>query len=591
MWMKMWLRLCSIIPTQRIPLQEKDMTGADLIADTISKHGLKRVYTFPGGTIAPVFDALGKKNIDIFCARHEQGAGYAALAVARLTGEPQVVMVTSGPGATNLVTVVADAYFDSTPLIVVAGQVGTGDVNSGRPVRQSGFQQVDTTAIMEPICKAAFLPLSPQELPDTLAKAFALAVDGRPGPVVVDLPMDVQRAELDKETSPTHPTRYDPQPAVKPDPDLIEQAARMLSRAQRPVLLAGQGVLISQACPEIRTLAESNNFPVVMSLLGLGAFPTGSPLALGFLGHTGNQYANRSIHESDLLLVVGARLDLRQTGTCIDQFVPHGKVIRIDIDKDELDYPRVRSDLDIHADAKLALARLIQAMEGEPLTDLSAWWDSIDDWKTRFPLLYDSDHELISPQSVIATVNQDTQGRSIIAVSGVGAHQQWCARHFDFDFPRRVWLTSGGHGAMGYDLPASIGAQVARPHDLVVCFVGDGSFQINIQELQTAVDYNTPIKIFILDNQRLGLVSQFQLFNWDTDPTTGAKVNPDFSQIARGYGLHAQRIERREEMEAAVSEAISYDGPALVHCLVDQHEDITPLLLPNQTMDSMWPYV
>lgn len=563
------------------------MLGSEIITEAFIRHGLKRIYTFPGGTLAPIFDAIRRQNIEIFCARHEQGAGYVALAVARLTRTPQVVMVTSGPGVTNISTVVADAYFDSTPLIALTGQVGTGDINSGRLVRQCGFQQVDTISLMKPIVKATFLPLSPADLPTMLEEAFAVAVEGRPGPVVVDLPMDVQRGTLNE--SPIVNPRKAASP-LEPESGLIAQAAEWLAKAQRPVIFAGQGVLLSDACTELRRLAESRDIPVAMSLLGIGSFPTDSSLALGFPGHTGNQYAGRAFHEADVLLVVGARLDVRQTGTCTDQFVPNGRVIRIDLDAAELTYPRVRSNLDIHADAKLALAQLFQVLEAHSVPDLSKWRARIEEWKAKYPLAYDSHGTLVKPQHIIETVSHLTRGERVVAVSGVGSHQQWAARHFDFDFPDRAWLTSGGHGAMGFDLPTAIGAQLTRPDDLVVCFVGDGSLQINIQELQTAIVYNTPVKIFVLDNRRLAMVSQFQLLNWNSDPTTGNKVNPDFAAIARAYGIQAYTISKPREVKPIAEEALAYNGPVLVRCLVDYSEDVLPMLLPGQTMDKMWPY-
>jgi len=563
------------------------MTGADVIAEDFVKRNLKRIYTFPGGTLAPVFDAVSKRNIEIFCAYHEQGAGYAALAVARLTHKPQVVMVTSGPGVTNLATVVADAYFDSTPLVAITGQVGTGDINSGRQVRQSGFQQVDAISLMKPICKATFSPMSPDDLPEVLEAAFSITTDGRYGPVVIDLPMDVQRGQL---TNNPCITSHKSKILLEPEPRLIREIAKNLANAKKPVIFAGQGVLLSDACAELRQLADSCDIPVVMSLLGLGAMPTDSPLALGFAGHTGNQYAARAIHEADLLLVIGARLDVRQTGSCTDKFAPKGKVIRIDLDSSELEYPRVRSDIMVHSDAKTALDLLNKAMKKQNPPIHSKWRSYIKQLKTKYPLSYESNSASVKPQQVIEVVNKLTFGQSVVVVSGVGSHQQWSGRHFDFDFPRRAWLTSGGHGAMGYDLPTAIGAQIARPDDLVICFVGDGSLQINIQELQSVVVHNTPVKIFVLDNRRLAMVSQFQLMNWGSDPTTGYKINPDFAAIVRAYGIKAYAIKQHEEIESVSSEALSYAGPALIHCFVDYNEDVSPMLLPDQTMDKMWPY-
>lgn len=563
------------------------MTGADAIAEIFITHNLKRIYTFPGGTIAPVLDAANKRNIEIFCAYHEQGAGYAALAAARLTRKPQVVMVTSGPGVTNLATVVADAYFDSTPLVALTGQVGTGDITSCRQVRQRGFQEVDAISLMNPITKATFMPLSVGDLPSMLEEAFIVAEKGRQGPVVVDLPMDVQR---DKLVENFHSSPHKLTCPVGPDPKLIEKAAEWIAAAAKPVIFAGQGVLIGEACAELRQLAESRGIPVVMSLLSLGAFPTDNPLSLGFVGHTGNQYAGCAIHESDLVVAVGVRLDVRQTGSCIEQFVPNGRVVRIDLDQNELKYSRVRTDLEIHSDARLALSKLLDALEDKPPTNISKWRTQIEKFRTDFPLAYNSQNPSVKQQHIIESVNELTKRQQVVVVSGVGSHQQWAARHFDFDFPRRVWLTSGGHGAMGYDLPTAIGAQLERPDDLVLCFVGDGSLQINIQELQSAVVYNAPVKIFVLDNCRLGMVSQFQLLNWDSDPTTGNKINPDFVAVARAYGLKAYSIKRKEEVDSIVAEAIAHEGPTLIHCLVDYSEDVSPMLLPGQPMNKMWPY-
>lgn len=562
------------------------MKGAEYIAEFFYRRDLKRVFTFPGGTIAPLFDALARKGIEITCARHEQGAGYMALAIARLTQSPQVVMVTSGPGATNLVTVVADAYFDSTPLVVITGQVGTGDLNSGRKVRQCGFQQVDTVAIMKPIAKAVFQPKNPDELPSILEQAFFISLEGRPGPVVIDLPMDVQNSFLDPPRFPEWKSES-PLPAI--EPKVLSVIAAKIAGAERPMILAGQGVLLSGAVLELRRLAEECGIPVVTSLLGLGVVATNLSLSLGFIGHTGNQAASLAVHNADLLLVVGARLDVRQTGTCVDKFVPKGEVVRIDLDKAELEYSRVRS-MNILADAKTALNGILNEIKKRPKKDLSYWHDQIAGWQKAFPLSYASHPGELKPQQVIETVNRLTTGRKLVVTSGVGSHQQWTARHFDFDYPARVFLTSGGHGAMGYDLPSAIGAQVARPDQPVICFVGDGSFQINIQELQTAVELKTRIKIFVLDNKRLALVSQFQMLNWASDPTTGNKLNPDFAAIARAYGIQAFTVDKHEKLETVAAQALAADGPALVHCLVSPGEDVMPMLLAGQTMDKMWPY-
>jgi acetolactate synthase-1/2/3 large subunit len=561
------------------------MLGAHVIAQSIVRRGLKRVFVYPGGTIAPALDALRAAQVELFAGRHEQGAGYAALAVARLTGETQVAMVTSGPGVTNVATAVADAYFDSTPLVLLTGQVGTADLRGDRPVRQRGFQEVDSVALLKPITKAQFLARHPDELGEVLGRAFAIAAGGRPGPVLVDLPMNVQRGEVRAEATPMAP----PAPPRAPDPACLDQLADWLFTCQRPVLLAGQGALLSGAHGALRAVAGSGGIPVTQSLLGLGAFPTGSPLALGFHGHTGNQFAGLAIHRADLVIAVGSRLDVRQTGSLPDRFAPGARVARVELDPAELEHTRVRADLAIQSDARLALEGLLGRLKGRKLPDWSRWRAQIAAWREQFPLRFAAEGPL-KPQEVVAAVNRLTAGSEVVCTSGVGSHQQWAARHFDFDFPRRAWLTSGGHGAMGYDLPAALGAQLARPDALVVCFAGDGSVQMNLQELANAASLRLPIKVFALDNQRLGLVSQFQKLNWESDPTCGGKENPDFAAVARAFGLWGAQVSRREELDAAVEAALSAPGPALLHCRVDPAEDVVPMLLAGKEMDAMWPY-
>lgn len=560
--------------------------GAHAIVDAFERHGITRVHVFPGGTIAPIFDAAIPRGIEIFTARHEQGAGYSALAEARLKGRPAVVMVTSGPGATNVVTPVADAYFDSTPLVVITGQVATGDMRGERPVRQRGFQEVDTVALMRPITKEQVLPLTPAEVPGAVARAFRVAGEGRPGPVLLDLPMDVQRGAVEDEAV-ADSSRPAATPA--PEPALLKQIAARLASARRPVIIAGQGVLLSRAEQELRRLAIGRGIPVSHSLLGLGALPTDHPLSLGYHGHTGNQYAGRAIHNADLVLVVGSRLDVRQTGSQTDDFAPEATVARIELDAAELQHSRIRTDIALHADARETLAALGQELEGRPGADLSDWRRQIEDWRREFPLQYEREG-LLKPQAVIEAANRMTAGQDLIVVTGVGSHQHWVARHFDFDFPSRVLLTSGGHGAMGYDLPTAVGAQLAEPDRTILCFVGDGSFQINIQELASIVDQDLAVKIVVLDNRRLGIVSQFQLLNWDLDPACGDKWNPEFAAIAAAYGIPSAAIDADIEVDDALRELLGRPGPGLIHCRIDPQEDVVPMLLGGQTMDSMWPY-
>ncbi len=563
------------------------MLGADAVADAFARHGIERIHVFPGGTIAPVFEAALARGIEIFTARHEQGAGYAALAAARLRGRPEVAMATSGPGVTNLLTPVADAYFDSTPLVVVTGQVGTADMRGERPVRQRGFQEVDTTAVMRPVTKEQLCPRRPDEVGAALERAFHVSAAGRPGPVLVDLPMDVQRGALDG--LPPSPTA--PLPAALPPLDgaQLDALAERLQRAHRPVILAGQGVLLARAHGELRRLATLRGIPVSQSLLGLGAFPTDHPLALGYHGHTGNQYAGLAIHAADLVLVLGSRLDVRQTGSLPERFAPEAEVVRVEIDPGELRHSRVRSDLALAGDVGEVLRGLLARLRDTPPPDLGAWHARIAGWRARFPLEWETGGPL-KPQPIVQAANRLTAGEEVVCVTGVGSHQHWVARHFDLDFPRRALLTSGGHGAMGYDLPSAVGAQLARPGARVLCFVGDGSLQINLQELASVVERELPVKIVVLDNRRLAIVSQFQLQNWGADPTCGRKWNPDFAAVARAYGIPSWTVSRAEEAEPALAAMLAEPGPALVHCLIDPAEDVVPMLLAGQTLDSMWPY-
>lgn len=559
-------------------------SGADVIADAFARHGLTRIFVYPGGTIAPVLDLMAGRGIDIFCSRHEQGAGYAALAAARLSGCPQVVMVTSGPGVTNVTTPVADAYFDSVPLVVLTGQVGTGDLRAPRALRQRGFQEVDALGLFAPITKAQLCPMTPDEVPATIEAAFRVATDGRPGPVVVDLPMDVQRGAIGRHVPTTRPPT-----AIRPlDAGLVTQAAMALASAERPVIIAGQGVILARAHEELRRLANAGRIPVSHSLLGLGAMPSDSPLALGFHGHTGNQVAGLAIHDADVLLVVGSRLDVRQTGTKPAEFAPDAQIIRIDIDDTELAHSRVAASIVLRADAASALRALAKAVESiEPPAGRGEWLSRIACWRQQHPLT-PGPGAALKPQQVIATLDRLTADDPVICVSGVGSHQQWTARHFTFDYPRRTWLTSGGHGAMGFDLPVAIGAQRARPDCRVLCCVGDGSLQMNIQELASLVSYELPVKIIVLDNHRLAIVSQFQRLNWGRDPACGEKWNPDFAAIARAYGLQGETAADASALEPALARALASSGPALVHCIIDPAEDVSPMLLGGQTIDAMW---
>ncbi len=572
------------MPLAQPEIHSQPCEGADLVLDAFLRHQVKHVFIFPGGTIAPILDRIEKRSkIEIVCPRTEQGAGYAALAYARMTGETAVFMVTSGPGVTNAVTPIADAYYDNIPLVVITGQVGTSDMRGDLPVRQRGFQEVDTVELMRPITKRAFLVKDIRELPDVMEQAFFLARSGRCGPVVVDLPMNVQRGTTDDWRIPAKRTEILPfVPA-----DKIETLAQWIAQAQRPVILAGGGVIAAQAQDELRELANAFHIPVTMSMPGMGAYPSQAPLSLGLCGYAGSQYANLAMYKSDLLIGIGTTFHLRQTGSLPDKTVEKGRVARIDLDVNELRHSRVPLDLEIHADAKSVLSALRRALDGKATPGTASWLNRIEGWKATYPLLPGKPGRLPKPQTVIEAVNKAVSDRKVIVTTGVGQHQVWVPRHFDFDAPNRALLTSSGHGTMGFDLPAAIGAKIAHPDATVICFVGDGSLQMNIQELATIVERNLDIKIVVLDNHALSIVAQFQRQNWKSHPATGDKYNPDFAAIALAYGILGVEIATQEQLAAKLESALKHKGPALIHCHVDPEEDLLPMLLGGHTLDDM----
>jgi acetolactate synthase-1/2/3 large subunit len=558
--------------------------GADLVLDAFLRHQVRNVFIFPGGTIAPILDRIEKRSrIEIICPRTEQGAGYAALGYARMTGETAVFMVTSGPGVTNAVTPIADAYYDNIPMVVITGQVGTSDMRGDLPVRQRGFQEVDTVELMKPITKRAFLVKDIRELADVMEQAFFLARSGRCGPVVVDLPMNVQRGTVQDWRIPAKRTDILPfAPA-----DKIETLAQWISQAKRPLILAGGGVIAANAYPELRALADTYRIPVTMSMPGMGAYPSQASLSLGLCGYAGSQYANLAMYKSDLLIGIGTTFHLRQTGSLPDKTVEQGRIARIDLDVNELRHSRVPLDLEINADAKAALQALERALQGKAKPETAAWLNRIEGWKATYPLLPGKQGSLPKPQAVIEAVNRCVRDSKVIVTTGVGQHQVWVPRHFDFDAPNRMLLTSSGHGTMGFDLPAAIGAKIAHPDATVICFVGDGSLQMNIQELATIVERDLDIKIVVLDNHALSIVAQFQRQNWKSHPATGDKFNPDFAAIAQAYGIAGVSITSQADLAGKLSSALKQKGPALIHCHVDPQEDLLPMLLGGHTLDDM----
>ena len=569
-------------------------TGAQQLAEAIKAQGVERVFLYPGGTIAPLLDELVKIGLEYVCCRSEQGAGFAALAAAKITGRPQIVMVTSGPGATNALTPVADAYFDSVPLILIAGQVGTADINSQRKVRQTGFQEIDTIAVYQPVAKLTKRVSRTDYLPALMASVFTAVSSGRPGPAVLELPMDVQRSVATVTPATATALTWDflePTTPVMPTlaAETIAELLAHLRRARRPLLLLGNGVYLADAVEECRAFLAATRVPVVSSFPGLGIIPCAHPLNYGYIGYSGEYFANLALNEADLVLCLGARLDLRQTGSEIQHFKHNKTLVRVDVDMRELREGRVQADLHIHCDLRTFFSAL--SSQAVPALDTRAWCERIDGWRSQYRSDVFYQHELLSSYHVIKHFSQQTQFQKLVVTTGVGTHQQLVARYFDFDFPARRWLTSSGLGTMGFDLPAIIGAMMcgAGPK-LGLCFVGDGSLQMNLQELAMLKEFSLPIKVIVLNNQRLGIVSQFQLQNWDSDHATGNKYNPDFAAIARAYDIPAWTCSDKAQLPKLVAEVLAEPGPALLQCHINSNEDLKPMLLAGQTLAEMFPF-
>ncbi|MEZ4483738.1 MAG: thiamine pyrophosphate-binding protein [Syntrophotaleaceae bacterium] len=519
------------------------MYAAALIAELLKAYG-KKFFVYPGGTIAPIFHECKAAGVELLCSKAEQGAGYMAIADAALTGGPAFVAVTSGPGATNLVTCIADAFYDSLPLVVFTGQVGTVDLGRSQGLRQRGFQEVPTPQMVASITKGVWQPKTIDQLQTALIDGVQLALEGRQGPVVIDLPMNLQMSSIGASACHVFANRlaesrrggHGPlQPCPVEFPALVASA---LAGAKRPLVLVGAGAI--DASEAVRTLAERWQLPVISSMRGIGALPSDHSLAVGWIGHTGQPWANRTLFEADCLLVLGSRLDVRQTGTELAVF-DDKKIFRVDIDAAELEYSRLSGVISAHCSVRTFLGQMAviaphEASRGE-------WLEEIQGFRNSFCLADHGELTGIAPDELLRHLDRATRDKATTVVTGVGSHQQWAARYFTFDFPRKRLLTSAGHGTMGYALPVALGAANVDRETLILCVDGDGSFQLNIQELALALELNLPIKIVLMDNSRLGIVSQFQCITFADDPVTGDFQNPDFCAIAKAYGLAAHRLE------------------------------------------------
>ncbi len=558
------------------------LTGAKAIVKSLEDEGVEVIFGIPGGVVLPIYDALYDSKIRNILTRHEQGAIHAADGYARATGKVGVCIATSGPGATNLVTGIANAHMDSVPIVAFTGQVATNMIGT------DAFQEADTTGITLPIVKHNYLVKKASDLPDVIQEAFYIARTGRPGPVLIDVPVDVSRGELDYQRKET-PRLPGYRPTYKGHKRQITEAARLILRSERPVLFVGGGVINSDASAEVKKLAVDNHLPVTHTLMGKGAFPETHRYSLGMLGMHGTRYANYAMCEADLIIGVGVRFDDRITGK-LSEFATGAKVIHIDIDPAEIG-KNVGVDIPIVGDAKAVLKELIQTVDAlrkeENSPDLRPWHKLIYDWKKKYPLNYQLEGKL-KPQYIVEKLYQITRGKAIICTE-VGQNQMWASQYYKCDYPRR-FISSGGLGTMGFGLPASLGAQVGKPKDLVIDIAGDGSVQMTSQELATAVIEKLPIKIFILNNGYLGMVRQWQQLFYNrrySGSCLKREVSPDFVKLAEAYGLKGIRVTDLDQVEPAINEALSHRGAVLVDFQVEEEENVYPMVAPGAPLYDM----
>ncbi|WP_341488975.1 acetolactate synthase 2 catalytic subunit [Photobacterium damselae subsp. damselae] len=544
------------------------MTGAELVVKALQQQGITTVFGYPGGAIMPIYDALYDGGVEHILCRHEQGAAMAAIGMARSTQHVTVCMATSGPGATNLVTGLADAFLDSVPLVAITGQVASSHIGT------DAFQEMDVIGMSLACCKHSYLVTDIDELASTLAEAFVVATSGRPGPVLVDIAKDVQLAEV------PDPTTYHFQPPAPPiaTNEQIVAAQQLLSQAQRPVLYVGGGVQIAHATQVVRQFHQHNPMPAVSTLKGLGTIERHHPYYLGMLGMHGTRAANLVVQECDLLLVVGARFDDRVTGK-LDTFAPHAKVIHLDIDAAEINKLR---------QANVALRGEIQAVlpQLELGSDITEWLEHCQQLRTKFKWRYDHPGERIYAPALLKNLSDKMAENTVIATD-VGQHQMWAAQHIQPRSPEN-FLSSAGLGTMGFGLPAAIGAQVARPHDDVVLITGDGSFMMNVQELGTIKRKQLPVKIILLNNQRLGMVRQWQSLFFDGRYSeTILDDNPDFVALAKAFAIDGQTISRKEDIEGALETLLQSKGPYLLEVVISEQDNVWPLVPPGAANQDM----
>ncbi|WP_181349087.1 acetolactate synthase large subunit [Thalassobacillus sp. CUG 92003] len=560
-----------------VKAQQHVKTGADLLVEALIDEGVDTLFGYPGGAVLPVYDAIyrAKEAFTHILPRHEQGAVHAAEGYARISGRPGVVVGTSGPGATNLVTGIADAMMDSLPLVVFTGQVAKSVIGT------DAFQESDVMGITTPITKHNYQIQNIEELPRIVKEAFHIASTGRPGPVVVDIPKDISStvSEAKVETE-FHLPGY--QPNFKPNPLQINKLIDAISQAEKPVILAGSGVIHAEGSEELRKFACTHQIPVTNTLLGLGSFPGNDDLSLGMAGMHGRYAANMALYECDLLINIGARFDDRLTGN-LKYFAPKAKVAHIDIDPAEIG-KNVPTQIPIVADAKASLAELNR--QNLTMKDHQEWLDLIQKNKDDYPLWHEQPEEKLVPQWLLQKVHEYTNGDAVVTTD-VGQHQMWAAQYYTFNKPNR-WVTSGGLGTMGYGFPAAIGAQLAKPEGTVVAIVGDGGFQMTMQELSILQERGLPVKIIIVNNEALGMVRQWQESFYEKRYSESLMgVQPDFIKLADSYNLKGYKIETQKQVEAILPDILANDEPAVVDCRVLQEENVYPMIAPGKGMHEM----